>query len=119
MAVVIKGVGLAAALCCAAIGYAGAAAAEEDPAGTYTRIIDGGGSMMQSTVTYTPCGPGCLHGQTSGSIAYDVRQQGVVWIGEYALSSGTPCTVTFDPAALTERHVCTDGTDGVMKLFRD
>lgn len=112
---VIKGVGLGAALCCAALGFAGQAAAEE-LTGTYTRVMGGEDSMFQSQVTYTPCGPGCIHAQTSGTAAYDLTQQGGVWAGTYALDSGTPCTVTLDPVAMTEHHVCVPGTDVVMTL---
>jgi hypothetical protein len=104
-----------AALSAAAIAFAGIASAD-GLAGTYIRVLGSSGGMMQSTVTYTPCGPDCIHGQTSGSVAYDLHPQGAGWVGTYALNSGTPCTVTVDPAAMTETHVCTDGTNVPMTL---
>jgi len=101
----------------AAIGFAGSASAD-GLEGTYLRVMGSSGSMFQSTVTYTSCGPDCIHAQTSGTSAYDLRPQGATWAGTYTLNSGKPCTVTLDPAALTEVHKCGDGTDVLMTLTK-
>lgn len=108
---------ISAALFSAAVGFAASASADA-PDGTYLRVMGASGDMFQSTVTYTPCGPDCVHAQTSGTAAYDLYLQGAVWTGAYALNSGKQCTVTLDPAALTERHICEGGTDALMTLTK-
>lgn len=117
MRIFIRAFAATAVLSGIAIGFAATASAD-GLEGTYLRVMGSSGSMFQSQVTYTSCGPDCIHAQTSGTSSYDLHPQGALWAGVYTLNSGKPCTVTLDPAAMTEAHKCGDTTDVLMTLTR-
>lgn len=90
MMTIKRGLAVAVVMAGAGVAMAGPAWAD-DPNGSYTATS----GRQTTTVTFTPCGPDCIHMRIEKTGAEgDLHRQGDVWVGSLTAANGDVCTET-------------------------